>query len=139
LLGSGVDFGLRRSTIRNTPQYRKEVPSWATPSFTGNCCRRIRQGCQRFYEKVFEWKVQHRPELNYRIVDTGGKGGINGGIIKPDRPEPWPGNTTFYIDVHDLAAYRKRVVAAGGEILIEEQESARHGPVFAVSRIPKAA
>ncbi len=25
-----------------------------------------------FYETIFGWKVQHRPELNYRIVDTGG-------------------------------------------------------------------
>ena len=29
---------------------------------------------------------------------------------------------TFYIDVDDLADYRKRVVAAEGKILIEEQE-----------------
>ena len=24
-----------------------------------------------FYEKIFGWKIQHRPELNYRIVETG--------------------------------------------------------------------
>ena len=76
----------------------------------------------QFYEKVFAWKIQHIPEMNYRVVDTGGQGGINGGIIKPERKEPWPGNTTFYIDVEDLAAYRKRVVEAGGKILIEEQQ-----------------
>ena len=75
-----------------------------------------------FYEQVFDWKIQHRPELNYRLVDTGGDGGINGGIMKPEHPEPWPGNMTVYIDVDDLAAYRKRVVQAGGRILIEEQE-----------------
>jgi predicted enzyme related to lactoylglutathione lyase len=75
-----------------------------------------------FYEKVFGWKVQDMPELNYRIVDTGSEGGINGGIMKPDRPEPWPGKTTFYTDVDDLAAYRKKIVDAGGNILIEEQE-----------------
>ena len=74
-----------------------------------------------FYEKVFDWKIQHRPELNYRLVETGGAGGINGGIIKPDHPEPWPGNMTVYIDVDDLAAYRKKVVEAGGKLLIEEQ------------------
>ena len=59
-----------------------------------------------FYEKIFGWKIQHIPEMNYRIVETGGQGGINGGIIKPERSEPWPGNMTFYIDVDDLAAYR---------------------------------
>jgi predicted enzyme related to lactoylglutathione lyase len=28
----------------------------------------------------------------------------------------------FYIDVEDLAAYRKKIVAAGGKIHVEEQE-----------------
>jgi predicted enzyme related to lactoylglutathione lyase len=75
-----------------------------------------------FYEKIFGWKIQHRPELNYRIVETDGGGGINGGILKPERPEPWPGNMTLYIDVDDLAAYRKRVLGEGGKIHVEEQE-----------------
>jgi uncharacterized protein len=75
-----------------------------------------------FYEKIFGWKIQHIPEMDYRLVETGGSGGINGGILKPPRPEPWPGNMTFYIDVDDLAAYRKRIVAEGGKIHVEEQQ-----------------
>jgi predicted enzyme related to lactoylglutathione lyase len=75
-----------------------------------------------FYEKVFDWQIRNMPEMNYRVVDTGGKGGINGGIFKPDRSGPWPGNMSFYIDVDDLAAYAKRVVDAGGKILVENQE-----------------
>jgi len=75
-----------------------------------------------FYAKVFEWKIQDIPELKYRLADTGGKGGINGGIMKPQREEPWPGSMAFYIAVDDLAAYRKKIVAAGGKILVEEQE-----------------
>ena len=75
-----------------------------------------------FYKKIFGWKIQHIPEMNYRIVETGGEGGINGGILKPQREEPWPGNITLYIDVDDLAAYRKKIVAAGGKIHVEEQE-----------------
>ena len=75
-----------------------------------------------FYQKVFDWKIEHRPELNYRLVETGSKVGINGGIVKPDREGPWPGNMLVYIAVDDLAAYRKRVVAAGGQIHVEEQE-----------------
>jgi predicted enzyme related to lactoylglutathione lyase len=61
------------------------------------------------------------PEMNYRLVETGGTGGINGGILKPERPEPWPGRMTVYIDVDDLADYRRRVVEGGGKILVEEQ------------------
>jgi predicted enzyme related to lactoylglutathione lyase len=75
-----------------------------------------------FYEKLFGWKIQHRPELNYRIVDTAAGTGINGGIVKPDREGPWPGNMLFYIAVDDLAGYRKKVEAAGGKIHVEEQK-----------------
>ena len=78
-----------------------------------------------FYAKIFDWKVNHVPEINYRIVETGAEGemhGINGGIVKPDKPGPWPGNMLFYILVDDLSAYRKKVVKAGGKIQIEEQK-----------------
>ena len=75
-----------------------------------------------FYEKLFGWKIQHRPEMNYRIVDTQAGTGINGGIVKPDREGPWPGNMLFYIAVDDLADYRKKVKAAGGKIHVEEQK-----------------
>ena len=74
-----------------------------------------------FYATVFDWTVQHMPELNYRIVDTGSEDGINGGIVKPDREGPWPGNMLFYIAIDDLASYRDKVVAAGGKIHVEEQ------------------
>jgi predicted enzyme related to lactoylglutathione lyase len=80
-----------------------------------------------FYEKVFDWKIQHIPEMNYRVVETGGEGGINGGIVKPEREGPWPGNMVFYIQVEDLADYRARIIAAGGEIHVEEQEVAGMG------------
>ena len=75
-----------------------------------------------FYETTFGGNIQHMPGLNYRIVETGGEGGINGGILKPQREGPWPGNMLFYIDVDDLAAYRQKIVAAGGKIHVEEQE-----------------
>ena len=78
-----------------------------------------------FYARTFSWKIDHRPELNYRIVDTQAQAemrGINGGIVKPDKPGPWPGNMLLYILVDDLAKYRKKVVAAGGKIQVEEHK-----------------
>jgi uncharacterized protein len=83
-----------------------------------------------FYAKVFDWKINHVPEIDYRIVETGAEGewhGINGGIVKPDKPGPWPGNMLFYILVDDLSAYRKKVAAAGGKIHIEEHKVPRMG------------
>ena len=79
-------------------------------------------GVSAFYAKIFGWKVKHMPELNYRTVETGNKMGINGGIFKPEREGPWPGNMLFYVGVDDLAKYRKKIVAAGGKIHVEEQE-----------------
>src|SRR5204863_10212708 len=76
----------------------------------------------QFYEKVFDWKIKDMPEIKYRLVETGGKGGINGGIFRPDRSGPWPGNMSLYIDVDDLDTYGKRVVDSGGKILVERQE-----------------
>jgi predicted enzyme related to lactoylglutathione lyase len=74
-----------------------------------------------FYEQVFDWKVQYIPELNYRIVETGGSGGINGGIFKPQEG-PLPGNLAMYIGVDNLDAYRDRILAAGGTMVVERQE-----------------
>jgi hypothetical protein len=75
-----------------------------------------------FYARVFDWKIQDMPEMSYAMVDTGGQGGINGGIMQPDPSGPWPGNMAFYIAVDDLAAHRRKIVDAGGKILVEEQE-----------------
>ena len=75
-----------------------------------------------FYSKVFDWNVKYMPDMNYSVVDTGGTGGINGGIMQPSKDGAWPGNMAFYIDVDDLAAYRKRITEAGGRIIVEEQE-----------------
>jgi uncharacterized protein len=73
-----------------------------------------------FYSKVFDWKIQPIPGMDYHFVDTQG-GGINGGIMKP-KEGPWPGNMAFYIDVDDLGSYRTRITEAGGKIIVEEQE-----------------
>ena len=75
-----------------------------------------------FYSKVFDWEARDIPGLDYTLVNTGGEGGINGGIMTPQRSGPWPGNMSFYIDVEDLATYRKKIEEAGGKILVPEQE-----------------
>ncbi len=74
-----------------------------------------------FYSEVFEWNINHIPEMDYRFVETGGEGGINGGIMNP-KEGPWPGNLAFYIDVDDLAAYCKKIKKAGGKVIVENQE-----------------
>lgn len=79
-----------------------------------------------FYSKVFGWKITPFPQMNYNMVDTGGQGGINGGIMTP-KEGPWPGNMSFYIDVDDIPAYREKVKSAGGKILVEYVEVGDRG------------
>lgn len=79
------------------------------------------QKISKFYQQVFDWKIRPIPEIDYTLVETGGTGGINGGILKPKRG-PWPARLTFYIDVDDLDAHAKRIKLAGGKILIETQD-----------------
>jgi predicted enzyme related to lactoylglutathione lyase len=74
-----------------------------------------------FYANVFGWDIQHIPALNYHMVQTGGVGGINGGIMKPQDGE-WPGNMAFYVQVDDLDAYAAKVKSAGGKMLVEKMD-----------------
>jgi len=74
-----------------------------------------------FYAQVFDWKIQDIPEMDYRLVRTGGKGGIDGGIMTP-KAGSWPGNMALYIDVDDLSTYCERIKAAGGKILVESMD-----------------
>jgi predicted enzyme related to lactoylglutathione lyase len=74
-----------------------------------------------FYCRVFDWKVEHIPAMDYRLVQTGGGKGIDGGITKPEEGGR-PGNMACYIEVEDLRQYRDRIVEAGGRIVVEEVE-----------------
>ena len=70
-------------------------------------------------------------ELDYTLVETGGTGGINGGIMKPKRG-PWPAKLAFYIDVDDLDAYGKKIKQAGGKISGAARGCAWGGTILAV-------
>jgi len=87
-----------------------------------------------FYEKTFGWQIREVPQMSYRVVETGGKGGINGGIMKP-RKGPWPANLSFYIDVDDVDAFVKKIRANGGKIHVEREEVGGVG-VFALFEDP---
>ena len=72
-----------------------------------------------FYEKAFGWKIQHIPEINYRVVDSG-DGGLGGGIFEPDEG-PLPGNMALYLGCDNLEATLQSIRDAGGTIIVEEQ------------------
>ncbi|MBF8294182.1 MAG: Glyoxalase/bleomycin resistance protein/dioxygenase [Bacteroidetes bacterium] len=69
-----------------------------------------------FYASLFDWKIQEIPAINYGMVDTGVKMGINGGIGQLD-----PGKTpfvTFYVQVEDPQAYLDKAVSLGAKVIV---------------------
>jgi uncharacterized protein len=71
------------------------------------------QKLHEFYRTLFDWKIQLDPQLHYGIVETGGQGGINGGIST--LPPEVPPYVTFYVQVDDLQAYLAKAESLGGK------------------------
>lgn len=78
------------------------------------------QRVAEFYKTVFDWDIQHIPEMDYRMVAASPQGGIGGGIMQP-KDGPIPAPTSLYIDVDDLDTYGRKVVDAGGQIIVDKQ------------------
>ncbi len=79
-----------------------------------------------FYKDVFDWEIRMIPEMKYHMVETGGEGGINGGIMKPQQG-PWPGKLAFYIDVDDLDKFSEKIKKSGGKIVVDKVDVAGVG------------
>ena len=74
----------------------------------------------QFYEKVFAWKIQHMPQMNYWLLMTGDEKtpGINGGMVQRRGPRPAAGASVnafvCSIDVPSVDEYWNRAMKAGG-------------------------
>ncbi len=69
-----------------------------------------------FYAQLFDWKIsRHSPD--YGLVQTGGQGGINGGIFQLQEGVP-NYNLTFYVQVDDLQAYLDKAEKLGGKTIV---------------------
>ena len=67
---------------------------------------------QGFYSELFDWKISVDEALNYGVVETGGQGGIDGGIFAPSSgAAPY---TMFYIHVGDIQEYLNKIESMGG-------------------------
>jgi predicted enzyme related to lactoylglutathione lyase len=71
-----------------------------------------REALTRFYRDLFGWKTSDVPEMDYTIVETGGEGGINGGI--GTTPDGGLGGVTFYVHSDDVAGSLKQAEELGG-------------------------
>ncbi|MFQ6019541.1 MAG: VOC family protein [Dehalococcoidia bacterium] len=75
---------------------------------------------RHFYAKLFDWKIEADNPWNYGLVETGGQGGINGGIGQCE--EGTPGRITFYVQVNDLQGYLDKAESLGGKTVMPPTE-----------------
>ncbi len=77
-----------------------------------------------FYAKVFGWKINHIPEMNYHIVHTvevdeqnmpKEKGAINGGMFK--RSKTSSKTPVLVIDMESIDVHLEKIKEAGGKII----------------------
>jgi len=69
---------------------------------------------REFYGQVFDWQIQHMPEMQYNMVDGSPSIGIGS---SPENPY-----VTFYVDVDDLQATLDKAEAAGGKTIMPPME-----------------
>ena len=73
-------------------------------------------GLQGFYRDLFDWKITTDNEWQYGMVETGGEGGINGGIAGTHNGD---GNrVTIYASVDDPQAYLDKAERLGATVLM---------------------
>lgn len=71
---------------------------------------------QQFYSDLFGWKIDANNPMNYGVVDTGVKMGINGGIGQVEEgKQPW---VTFYTQVENPQMYLDRAVELGANVVV---------------------
>jgi len=75
---------------------------------------------QDFYSNLFGWLINADNPMQYGMVDTGLKIGINGGIFQGNEKQP-PG-VVIYVQVEDIQAYMDKAVSLGGKVILPVTE-----------------
>ncbi len=77
------------------------------------------EGAGEFYQKLFGWKLQHMPEMNYTMWEAGDGSGGGFPSVSADNPA---GRVLVYIDSDDIEADLKNVEKLGGRVLHQKTE-----------------
>jgi predicted enzyme related to lactoylglutathione lyase len=84
------------------------------------------KAAQKFYSKVFAWKLSEMPGMNYTMIDVGG--GTGGGMQlrpMPDAPTGW----MPYVQVDDVKATVAKAIKAGATAMLPFQEIGEMGSI----------
>jgi len=84
------------------------------------------KAAQKFYSKVFAWKLSEMPGMNYTMIDVGG--GTGGGMQARPMPEA-PTGWMPYVQVDDLKATVATAAKAGASVVLPYQEIGEMGAI----------
>lgn len=85
------------------------------------------KAAHKFYSKIFGWKLNEMPGMNYTMIDVG-PGGVGGGMqAKPmdSAPTGW----MPYVQVDDVKAVVAKAVKAGATAMLPYQEIGEMGSI----------
>jgi hypothetical protein len=88
---------------------------------------------QRFYQSLFDWQIQDAGD-GYGVVAAAEKG-IGGGIGAAQNGDA--GHVSFYVEVHDPAAYLDKAQQLGGQMVVPPTEVPQFGLTFAFFTDPE--
>jgi predicted enzyme related to lactoylglutathione lyase len=84
------------------------------------------KAAQKFYSKVFAWKLSEMPGMNYTMIDVGG--GTGGGMQLKPMPEA-PTGWMPYVQVDDVKATVAKATKAGATAVLPYQEVGGMGSI----------
>jgi predicted enzyme related to lactoylglutathione lyase len=84
------------------------------------------KAAQKFYSKVFGWKLNEVPGMNYTMIDVGG--GTGGGMQAKPMPEA-PTGWMPYVQVDDLKATMAKATKAGANAVLPYQAIGEMGAI----------
>jgi uncharacterized protein len=85
------------------------------------------KSAQTFYTKVFGWKLNEMPGMNYTMIDVGGSG-VGGGMQGRPMPEA-PTGWMPYVQVESVKTSVDKAIKAGATAILPYQEIGEMGAI----------
>jgi predicted enzyme related to lactoylglutathione lyase len=87
------------------------------------------KAAQKFYSKIFAWKLNEMPGMNYTMIDVGnGQQGAGGGMQAKPMPEA-PTGWMPYVQVDDVKATVAKAAKAGATVMLPYQDIGEMGAI----------
>jgi uncharacterized protein len=85
------------------------------------------KAAQTFYSKVFGWKLNEMPGMNYTMIDVGGSG-VGGGMQGKPMPEA-PTGWMPYVQVESVKVSVDKAIKAGASAILPYQDIGDMGAI----------